>query len=94
MKNVICPSCASRNIYRNYQEDNVYSTIKDIRTVGQLAEYNTKKMGSKLNEEYEKTKIPEKKPWYQSEKYGKASKQQINKMTKEQKKDYILGGDK
>lgn len=94
IKNIVCPSCTSRNIYRNYQEDNIYSNVKDIRTVGQLAEYNTKKMGSKLQEEADKNKKPEQKPWYQSSKYGSASLKEINKMTKEQKKKYILGGDK
>lgn len=94
MKNIVCPNCTSRNVYRNYQEDNIYSTVKEIKTVGQLAEHNTKKMGSKLTEEYEKNKKPENKQWYQDSKYGAASRKQINKMTPEQKKKYILKGDK
>jgi hypothetical protein len=94
MKNIICPNCCSRKIYRNYQEDNIYSSIKEITTVGQLAEKNTKKMGSKIDEEYHKNKREESKQWYQSPKYGEASRSEINKMTREQKKNYILKGKK
>ena len=94
-KNIACSNCSSKNIHRNYEEDNVYSTVKEIKTIGQLAEANTKKMGSKLTEEYEKNKKEEpKKPWYQDSKFGSANRKEINKMTNEQKKKYILNGKK
>lgn len=94
MKEIKCPSCSSKKLYRNYQEDNIYSTVREIRTVGQLAEHNTKKMGSKLSEEYEKNKPSSKKQWYQDEKLGDASRKEINKMTPAQKKKYVLTGKK
>jgi hypothetical protein len=94
MKNIVCPNCISKNVYRNYQEDNIYSSVNDIRTIGQLAEFNTKKMGSQLAEEYEKNKKPETKQWYQHNKYGDATRKQINSMTPEQKKKYIIEGKK
>lgn len=88
-----CPACSSKNVHRDYSQDNIYSTVREIRTVGQLAEANTKKMGSKLQEEYEKNKGPEpQKPWYQDSKFGDASRKEINKMTPQQKKKYVLTG--
>lgn len=95
VKNMTCPGCGSIKIYRDYSKDNVYSTVREIKTVGQLAEANTKKMGSKLQEEYEKNKPKEEvAQWYQNSKLGDASRKEINKMTKEQKKRYVLTGKK
>ena len=95
MKQIICPSCSSRKVYRNYESDNIYSTIKEVKTLGQLAEKNTKKMGGKLKEEQEKKQAKEPpKPWYHDSKLGDASRKEINKMTPEQKKKYILKGKK
>lgn len=95
-KNIDCPNCSSTDsIYRDYNADNIYSTIREIRTVGQLAEHNTKKMGSKLTEEYAKKKEAEpQKPWYHNPKLGGATRKEINKMTIEQKRKYILKGQK
>lgn len=93
MKNIVCPNCTSRNIYRNYQNDNIYSSVKDIKTIGQLADLNAKKMGSKLREEVDKKAKPESpKPWYHE--FATASNREINKMTDKQKTKYIMEGKK
>ena len=94
IKNLSCPKCKSLKVYRDYQEDNIYSTVKEIRTVGQLAEYNTKKMGGKLKEQEAKKEEEEnkKKPWYHDKKYGGATQKEISKMSEKKKKDYILKG--
>lgn len=93
-KKLSCPECASKRIYRDYESEDIRGTVKEIKTIGQLADYNTKKMGSKLQEEAEKNKKPEQKQWYQSTKYGDATRKQINSMTPEQKKKYIIEGKK
>lgn len=43
-----CPSCKSSKVYREYACDNVHGHVNEIRTLGQLAEVNTKKYGSEL----------------------------------------------
>jgi hypothetical protein len=90
----VCPTCSSKNIYRDYQSDNIYSTVKEIKTVGQLADANAKKYKSILNEadakKQEETKVE--KPWYQ--KNAQATSKEINKMTKKQKQKYIMEGKK
>jgi hypothetical protein len=93
LKSAICPYCSSAKLHRDYQADNIYSTVKEIRTVGQLADYNTKKMGSKL-QEIEEQKPKQEKQWYQNPKYGSLTRKEINKLTPEQKKKYVLKGEK
>jgi len=90
IKNTICPNCTSKNVYRNYKEDNIYSTIKEIRTIGQLADSNEKKNKSILNELEAKKKESKKeeKPWYH--KNSTATNKEINKMDKKQKAKYIM----
>lgn len=93
MKNIVCPECTSRNVYRNYQEDNVYSSVKDIKTIGQLADKNTKRMQSQIKEHQDKNKKPEQeKPWYHE--YATATNKEVNKMTNKQKAKYIMEGKK
>ncbi len=95
MKNIVCPECTSRKVYRNYQNDNVYSSVREVKTIGQLADANTKKYRSQLNEEDAKKKESQKeqKPWYIN-KDTTASTKEINNMTKEQQKKYIMEGKK
>lgn len=94
VKNTVCPSCASKNVYRNYQEDNIYSSVKDIKTIGQLADANSKKYKTQLAEadakKQEDTRVE--KPWYH--KHGDATTKEINKMNKNQKLKYIMEGKK
>jgi hypothetical protein len=94
MKSVICPECASKNVHRNYQDDNIYSSVKEINTIGQLADHNTKKIKSKLSEQdaMNKELLKNDKPWYHS--YASSSNKEINKMNKKEKRNYILKGSK
>lgn len=91
MKNIVCPNCTSRNVYRNYSEDNVYSSVKDIKTIGQLAEKNAKENKSKI-QELDSQKPKKEKPWYHNA--ASVTNKEINKMTKKQKRDYIMRGKK
>ena len=89
IKNLTCPSCTSRNIHRDYQEDNIHTYCVNVTTIGQLADRNTKKMKSQLEEE--DAKRPKVKvPWHH-EKATKTNKE-IGKMTPERKKKYIMEG--
>lgn len=97
MKHIVCPNCTSRNIYRNYQHDNVYSSVKDVKTVGQLADRNAQKNKIKIAEEKQKQleKNPTtKQPWYKDKKYGEVSYKEINQMSSQQKTKYIMEGKK
>lgn len=85
-----CPSCKSKKINRIYEVDNVFGSVKEIKTIGQLAEANAKKMGKyKLEEKMQEDsiKIPKK----QKEKRDLFRK--INKMTPKQKQRWIHEGD-
>lgn len=92
IKSIKCNNCLSKEIYRSYQEDNINTSIKDIKTIGQLADNNAKKMKSKINEENARNQQinNSSKPWYHS--YSSVSNKDINKMTKKQKQNYILKG--
>lgn len=97
MKHVECPNCTSRNVYRNYEADNIYSSVKDVKTIGQLADKNAKLNRTKISEANSKKKESEpqqEQPWYQNAKYGSASFKEINKMSNEQKVKYIMEGRK
>ena len=59
-------------------------------TLGQLAESNTKKMGHYELEEKQRQDSEE---FRKAKKEARKSQRAINKMTKEQKKKYILEGD-
>lgn len=94
IKSCKCSHCKSKKIYRDYQSDDVNCKVKEIKTIGQLAEANTRKNKNKINEESAKEreqKPVEKKPWYHSQ--GKATNKQINKMSQEQRTAYIMKGD-
>lgn len=43
-----CPYCKSKMVSRSYMDDNVHGSVKEIKTVGQLAEANEKKYGKEL----------------------------------------------
>lgn len=95
IKNIVCPNCDSKNVYRNYQEDNIYSSIKDVKTIGQLADKNAKINKNKIAEANHKEKESQPKQataWYKDPKFGTASSKEINKMSNEQKTKYIMEG--
>ena len=37
-----CPHCQSKKVVRSYEDDNTYCSVKEIKTVMQLAEANEK----------------------------------------------------
>ena len=45
IKKCKCPSCNSKKVYRDYSDYNITGSVKEIKTIGQLAEANTKKLG-------------------------------------------------
>jgi hypothetical protein len=92
MKNIVCPMCTSRNVYRDYSSDNIYSSVKEVKTIGQLADKNAKQMSSQIKEHQDKNQKSEQKPWYHE--YATATNKEINKMTNKQKANYIMEGKK
>lgn len=83
-----CPSCGKNSLKRVIY-GGLGCFVKDVKTIGQLADSNWKKMGSYKRSEIEQSK---KKDTDQPA-YGKATRKQINKMTTEQKKKYIITGE-
>lgn len=43
-----CPHCKSKMVFRSYIDDDIHATVKEIKTVAQLAEANEKKYGKEL----------------------------------------------
>jgi predicted nucleic acid-binding Zn ribbon protein len=91
---VKCPRCGKDSLYRMIY-GGLGHFVKDVKTIGQAADENWKKLGS-----YEKSEIEAKnKERKQGEtsafsSFGNATKKEINKMTKEQQKRYIIEGRK
>jgi len=97
MKTIVCPECTSRNVHRNYQHDNIYSSVKNVNTIGKLADKNAKINKTQINEMQHKKKestVEAPKAWYKDDKFGTATPKEINKMSTEQKTKYIMEGKK
>lgn len=90
----ICPSCGKDSLQRVIY-GGLGSFMKDAKTIGQLADKNWSKLGKYRQSEIE-SKSKEKREEYASpfSAFGNASKKEINNMTEEQKKKYILEGKK
>jgi len=91
-----CPSCNKPDLFRVIF-GGAGVIVKDIRTVGQLADFNNKKYKTQLNEAAHRKRESEPKkevPFYQDPKLGGASGAEINKMTPAQKNRYIMEGRK
>lgn len=43
-----CTHCKSKMVFRSYADDGIHASIKEIKTVAQLAEANEKKYGKEL----------------------------------------------
>ncbi len=56
-----CPVCETdKHMVRDFSEDNVHGSVKNVKTLGQLAEKNRKKYGEELSQkmiESYKTKV-------------------------------------
>lgn len=89
VKKAKCLSCKSKKISRDYEDSNIYTGVREIKTIGQLAEANAKKNKSRINEA-ESMKPKKEKAWYQ--KCGNADVKTINKMNEKQKIRYIMEG--
>lgn len=88
-----CPSCGKQSLHRVIY-GGIATFVKDVKTVGQAADKNWKKMGNYKRSEIEQ-KIKEDRAAQTSplSSFGPASAKQINKMTQEQKKKYIITGE-
>lgn len=90
---VKCPSCGQDSLHRVIY-GGLGTFVKEVKTIGQLADKNWRSMGH-----YEKSEIEQSnKDKSKSEEsplssFGSASRKQINKMTPEQQKKYIITGE-
>lgn len=90
----LCEKCNTHSLYRVIS-GGLGSFFKEAKTVGQLADKNWSKFGRyKQSELEQKTKESKQKKASYFDQFGSANRQQINKMTEEQKKKYIITGDK
>lgn len=89
-----CPSCGQDSLNRVIY-GGLGTFVKDVKTIGQLADKNWNSMGR-----YKKTEIEQKRKEQNLSKespyssFGTASKSEINKMSPEQQKKYIITGEK
>jgi putative FmdB family regulatory protein len=90
----LCPACNTNRLER-IVTGGLYASVRNVSTIGQLAEYNTKRAGGRLEEErvkqLEENPPKQDKPWFTE---GAPSRKEINKMTKEKQKKYIMTGEK
>ena len=88
-----CPSCGQDSLHRVIY-GGLGTFVKEAKTVGQLADKNWNRMGRYQKSEIEqKRKEATKSQESPLSSFGKASRSQINKMTPEQTKKYIITGE-
>lgn len=88
-----CPSCSQDSLGRVIY-GGLGTFVKDVKTIGQLADRNWKSMGQyKKSEIEQQRKESNKSNESPLSSFGKASRSEINKMTQEQKKKYIITGE-
>lgn len=90
---VTCPSCGKNTLQRVIY-GGICSFMKDTKTIGQLADRNWSKLGSYQRSEIEAQNQEKKNESTYFSQFGNASRKEIHKMTTEQKKKYIITGDK
>jgi len=89
-----CPQCTEESLERIIY-GGVAHFVKDVKTVGQIADKNWNNLGH-----YKRTELEAKqkeKGQEQSSAFsfaGQASKKEINKMTEKQREKYIITGEK
>lgn len=89
-----CPSCGKPSLQRVIY-GGLGSFMKDTKTIGQLADNNWSKLGSYKRSEIEQQKKDKlNKEQSPLSVFGDVSKKELNKMTPEQKKKYIITGEK
>ena len=87
-----CPLCNEEGLFR-VVTGGLHSFMAGSATVGSIADKNTKRDRNKINEEHHKkleSNPQPKKHWYQEQ--GNKTRKEINKMTTEQQKRYIMEG--
>lgn len=89
----LCTECGKNSLCRVIY-GGLATFVKDVKTIGQIADKNWKGMGHyKRSEIEQKRKEDSKNKESPLSSLGPASKKQINKMTPEQKKKYIITGE-
>ena len=91
----LCEKCVEHSLSRVIFGGRA-AFVENISTIGQLADKNTRGMGSYQKSELE-AKAKESKPKSSEtiySKHAKATKGEINKMSEQQKQNYILRGKK
>jgi putative FmdB family regulatory protein len=88
-----CPSCGQDSLNRVVY-GGLGTFVKDVKTIGQLADKNWKSMSKyKKSEIEQQRKDAAKDRESPLDSLGKASRTDINKMTGEQKRKYIITGE-
>lgn len=89
-----CPNCGKDSLIRVIY-GGVGSFMKDVKTIGQLADKNWNKMGhyqkSEIDHKRNEQKPKEDTPFSFA---GNATKKEINKMSASQQQKYIMTGEK
>jgi putative FmdB family regulatory protein len=89
-----CPRCGEHSLQRIIH-GGLGHFVKDVKTIGQLADKNWSNLGSyKRSEIEDQSKNTSNKNQSVFSSCGNATKKEINKMTPEQKKKYIMEGKK
>jgi len=90
-----CPSCGQNSLARVIY-GGLGSFMKDVKTIGQLADKNWKELGHYQRSDKEQQAKEERQKQESSafSSVGSATKKEINKMTPAQKTKYIMTGDK
>lgn len=83
-----CPRCGEHSLHRMIH-GGLGHFVKDVKTIGQLADKNWNSMGSYERSEIESSNVSKK----ESQEKNKLRKE-INNMTPEQKRKYIIEGEK
>lgn len=82
-----CPSCGKNSLER-IPYGGLGAFVKDIKTIGQLADTNWSKMGS-----YQKSELEQKNTAINYNKERVEQRNKINKMSEQQKQKYIITGE-
>lgn len=89
----VCPQCGQNALYRVIY-GGLATFVKDAKTIGQVADKNWHNMGhykrSEIEQKHKESILAKESPLSS---LGPASRKQINKMTPEQKKKYIITGE-
>ena len=89
-----CPQCSADSLNRIIH-GGVYASVKDAKTIGQIADKNWSKLGRyKQSEIIESNKTQTHKGPSIFKDCGNATRQEISKMTQNQKIKYIMEGRK